>query len=115
MHIDWWRFIASNRASFADPMSIDRKQIDHVAKLASLTLTDAEAEKLTAELAAIVRYVEELRAVDTDGIEPTAAVLLGSARWRADKVAAGVERAEVLAQAPESGHDGFVVPTFVEQ
>jgi aspartyl-tRNA(Asn)/glutamyl-tRNA(Gln) amidotransferase subunit C len=95
-------------------MSIDRKQIDHVAKLASLTLTDAEAERLTGELAAIVQYVEELKAVDTEGVEPTAAVLLGSARWRADDVEAGLERSEVLAQAPESGHDGFVVPTFVD-
>jgi len=102
---------------------IDRAQIEHVAQLASLVLTDDEAERLTRELADIVRYVEELNELDTSGIEPTASVRQNvsapgaepsESAWRADDVAPSLDPEETLAQAPRSAHGGFAVPTFVE-
>lgn len=49
-------------------------QVRHIAKLARLELSDAEVEKFTTELTAILTYVEQLQEVDTKGIEPTAQV-----------------------------------------
>jgi len=93
---------------------LDRAQIDHVAKLASLSLTGAEAERLTGELAAIVAYVAELDAIDTTGVEPTAHVQLERAPWRADAPSPSLSNDEALAQAPAAADGGFAVPLFVE-
>ncbi|MEI7894756.1 MAG: Asp-tRNA(Asn)/Glu-tRNA(Gln) amidotransferase subunit GatC [Myxococcales bacterium] len=95
-------------------MVFDRARVRHIAKLASLSLSDAEADRFTSELAAIVGYVEELNTLDTTDVPPTADVQLGLAQWRSDTLEAGLLRDEVLAQAPEVEHDGFAVPTFVE-
>ncbi len=95
-------------------MKLDRAQIDHVAQLASLSLTDAEAEKMTHELGAILRYVEELASIDTSDVEPTATVLLGPTAWRDDVPAEGLSRESALAQAPRTADGGFAVPAFVE-
>ncbi len=50
---------------------IDRKDVEHVARLARLALTEAELERMRGELAAILQYIEKLKAVDVDGVEPT--------------------------------------------
>jgi aspartyl-tRNA(Asn)/glutamyl-tRNA(Gln) amidotransferase subunit C len=92
----------------------DRATIDHVAKLASLSLTDAEAEKLAGELGAILGYVDELAALDTSDVPPTAYVQLERAAWRADEPKPGVAHEVALAQAPRTSQGGFAVPAFVE-
>lgn len=91
---------------------IDRALLHHVAELASLSLSDAEADKLTGELAAIVRYVSELDAVDTSNVPPTAHVQLQSASLRADEVQPCLSHEDALAQAPRAAHGGFAVPAF---
>jgi len=96
------------------PFSIDRAQIDHLAVLASLSLSDAEAASMATELQAIVKLVDELNAVDTDGIEATANVQLESAAWRSDVVEPSLTHEEALAEAPQEAHGGFAVPVFVE-
>lgn len=93
--------------------SIDRKTVDHVAKLACLSLSDAEAEKLTGDLARIVAYVEELAKVDTTDVPPTAHVQLDHLPFREDETRPGLAREEVLSQAPRAEQEGFAVPTFV--
>lgn len=96
------------------PTRMDRAQIEHVAALASLTLTPEEADRMSRELDAIVSYVEELASLDTEGIEPTTSVLLSPTAWRSDEVAPSLPRDEALASAPRTAHGGFAVPTFVE-
>jgi len=93
---------------------IDRAQIEHVAQLASLILKEDETERLTRELAEMVRYVEELNELDTSGVEPTASVQLERSSLRADEIGPSLGTEEVLSQAPRSAHGGFAVPTFVE-
>ncbi|WP_394848975.1 Asp-tRNA(Asn)/Glu-tRNA(Gln) amidotransferase subunit GatC [Pendulispora brunnea] len=93
---------------------IDRAQVEHIAQLASLVLADDETERLTRELAEMVRYVEELNELDTSNVEPTAYVQLERSELRGDAVEASLQRDETLAQAPQSAHGGFAVPTFVE-
>jgi aspartyl-tRNA(Asn)/glutamyl-tRNA(Gln) amidotransferase subunit C len=91
---------------------IDRSLIHHVAQLASLSLTDAEADTLTAELAAIVKYVDELESVDTSNVSPTANVQLQRPALRADEVQPSLPHEDALAQAPRTAHGGFAVPAF---
>lgn len=96
------------------PGNIDRKLVLHVAKLASLSLSDAEVDRFAAELARIVGYVEQLAQVDTRDVAPTAHVQLDRMPLRADELHPCLPRAEALAAAPQVEADGFAVPTFVE-
>jgi len=95
-------------------VKIDRGVVDHVKKLACLSLTDEETARMTADLAAIVKYVEELSELDTSNVEPTTSVQLGPTAWRADTVCEGLSHDDALAGAPRSGDGGFAVPGFVE-
>jgi aspartyl-tRNA(Asn)/glutamyl-tRNA(Gln) amidotransferase subunit C len=88
--------------------------VKHVARLAALTLTADEANRLEKELGTIVAYVAQLDELDTREVPPTAHVQLDRLPWREDEIRPGLERDEVLAQAPAVEADGFAVPTFVE-
>ncbi len=96
------------------PGNIDRKLVLHVAKLASLSLSEAEVDRFAAELARIVGYVEQLAQVDTRDIPPTAHVQLDRLPLRLDELRPCLTHAEALAAAPQVDADGFAVPTFVE-
>ena len=96
------------------PQSIDRAIIAHVATLSSLSLTEAEAAKMTDEIGAILKYVDELATLDTTDVPPTMHVQLERTEWRADEVLPGVTHNEALAQAPRAAQGGFAVPGFVE-
>ncbi len=94
---------------------IDRALIEHVAQLASLSLSEAEAETMTREVAAILRYVGELDSLDTSNVPPTAQVGVRRApALRADEVCPCLSNDEALAQAPRVSGGGFAVPVFVE-
>jgi aspartyl-tRNA(Asn)/glutamyl-tRNA(Gln) amidotransferase subunit C len=95
-------------------LRIDRTLVVHVAKLASLSLSDAEADRLTGELASIVGYVEQLDELDTRDIPPMTHVQLDRAPWRPDEQRPGLSHEDALAQAPSVERGGFAVPTFVE-
>jgi aspartyl-tRNA(Asn)/glutamyl-tRNA(Gln) amidotransferase subunit C len=105
-------------------MKLDRARVDHLARLASLSLDDAEAAKMAEEIDAILRYVDELASLDDDaeGVAPMANVQLlpvGSPEasgpaWRADAVEPGLSHDEALAGAPRTAEGGFAVPAFVE-
>jgi aspartyl-tRNA(Asn)/glutamyl-tRNA(Gln) amidotransferase subunit C len=96
------------------PGTVDRKLVLHVAKLASLSLSDAEVDRFAGELARIVGYVEQLDAVDTRDVPPTAHVQLDRMPLRPDEARPCLPRDEALAAAPQVDADGFAVPTFVE-
>ncbi|MCS6898301.1 MAG: Asp-tRNA(Asn)/Glu-tRNA(Gln) amidotransferase subunit GatC [Myxococcales bacterium] len=83
-------------------------------RLARLSATPEEQQKLSADLGKIIEYIQALQEVNTDGIEPTAHVLLDRLAWRDDILEQGLDRSEALAQAPRHDDEGFRVPTFVE-
>ncbi len=85
----------------------------HVAKLARLALTDEEIEAITPELAAILEHAEELSALDTHGVAPTAHPLPLVNVFRPDVPRPGVDRAEVLAAAPHAEDGRFRVPRIL--
>ena len=93
---------------------IDRATVEQVAKLASLSLTEAELARMTGEIAAIVKMFGELDAVDVRDVPPTAHVQLEAAAWRDDEPRPCLPRDEVLAAAPRAVDGGFAVPAFVE-
>lgn len=95
----------------ADPIS--RVDVEHVAKLSRLSLTDDEIEHLTRELAGILGHAADIEALDLDDIPPTAHPLPLENVFRADEVRATLDRAEVLAQAPAAEADRFRVPRIL--
>jgi aspartyl-tRNA(Asn)/glutamyl-tRNA(Gln) amidotransferase subunit C len=95
--------------------TIDGARVRHVAKLASLSLSDDEAARFAGELAKIVDYVAQLDALDTTGVPPTAHVLLDRMPLRADEPRACLTHEEALAQAPRVEGEGFAVPAFVDE
>lgn len=88
--------------------------INHVAHLARLELTDAEKAQFSAQLKDILVYVEKLGECDVTGIEPTAHAVPLSNVLRKDEVRPSIETGKVLANAPEQARDLFIVPKIVE-
>jgi aspartyl-tRNA(Asn)/glutamyl-tRNA(Gln) amidotransferase subunit C len=95
--------------------TIDGALVRHVAKLASLSLSDDEAARFAGELAKIVDYVAQLDALDTSGVPPTAHVQLDRMPLRPDEPRRGLTHEEALAQAPRVEGEGFAVPAFVDE
>jgi aspartyl-tRNA(Asn)/glutamyl-tRNA(Gln) amidotransferase subunit C len=94
-------------------MSISRQDIEKVALLARLQLTEDELSKMTLELAQIVGYVDQLGEVNTDGIEPMAHAVATANVFRDDAFAASLPREEALANAPHRDERGYLVPAVL--
>jgi aspartyl-tRNA(Asn)/glutamyl-tRNA(Gln) amidotransferase subunit C len=94
---------------------VDVPLVQHVAKLASLSLSDDEAARFAGELAKIVDHVAQLDALDTRDVPPTAHVRLDRMPLRADEPRPCLTHEEALAQAPRVEGEGFAVPAFVEE
>ena len=93
---------------------ISRAQVLHVASLARLALDEPELDRMAGELGAILDYMDRLNELDAQGVEPTAQVGLEALPMRSDDPRESLDHDVVLAQSPQSGHDGFMVPGFVE-
>jgi aspartyl-tRNA(Asn)/glutamyl-tRNA(Gln) amidotransferase subunit C len=89
---------------------LTRDDVAHVAALARLQLTDDELDLFTGQLAAVLDHAADVAALDTSGVEPTFHPYPLVNVLRADQVRAGVDRDEVLAQAPEAEAGRFKVP-----
>jgi aspartyl-tRNA(Asn)/glutamyl-tRNA(Gln) amidotransferase subunit C len=82
-------------------VALTREQVQHIAELARLKLTEAEIVKMTEQLSAILDYAARLNELDTDAISPTASVVPLSNVMRADEVQDSLPRQDVLANAPD--------------
>ena len=89
-------------------MKLSKSEVEHIAQLARLRLTEAEKEKYSEQLSGILDYVEKLSAVDTSGVEPTSQVTGLTNVTREDEVIESGISEELVAVAPESA-DGFIV------
>lgn len=94
-------------------MSLSRDQVEKVALLGRLRLTPAELEKMTAQLAPIVSYVELLSELNTDEVEPMAHAVETFNVFRPDEVRPSVERAQMLANAPHADGEFYLVPAVL--
>ena len=95
-------------------MSVDLSTVKKVAGLARIAMSDAEVEKMVPEFNNILKWVEQLGEVDTDGVEPLTAVIDNELRLRDDVVNDGNCRDDILKNAPEAQHGFFAVPKVIE-
>lgn len=95
-------------------MSITIKDVEHVAGLARLTLSDAEKEQFTQQLNAILKYAEQLNQLDTDGVEPTSHAIPLVNVVREDVVKDSLPLEKVLLNAPDEEDGQIKVPAVLE-
>ncbi len=86
------------------------KDVEHVAKLARLELTDEEKELYTQQLGAVLEYVNQMNEVDTSNIEPMTQVVDFVNVMREDKVVYEQTKEELMKNAPEEENGFFRVP-----
>ncbi len=96
-------------------MKITKQDVEKVAKLARLDVTETEKEAFTQQLGGILAYVEKLNALKTAGVEPTATVLGQANVFREDEARASLPVEQAVANAPESAQGYFVVPKIIEE
>ena len=95
-------------------MKLSLAQVEHIAELARLSLSDEEKARYQEQLSAILDYAERLQAVDTSAIPPTATVLPLRNVMRADQVLPSMSREDVLANAPQVEADSFRVQAVLD-
>ena len=95
-------------------MKITRKEVNHVAKLARLELTEAEKEMFTGQMDAILAYVDKLNELDTEGIIPTSHAVPMENAFREDVLAPAIGLEGALANAPKHAESFFRVPQVIE-
>ena len=93
---------------------LTRADVEHVARLARLALTDEEIERFTEQLGTILEHAADVAALDLADVSPTAHPLPLVNVLRPDEIRPGVDRAEVLAQAPAVEDDRFRVPRIMD-
>ena len=95
-------------------MSLDEKTVARIARLARIAVPDDELAPLADELSHILKWIEQLNEVDTDGVPPMTSVAAMKLAWREDRVTDGGRSEDILANAPERQDGYFVVPKVVE-
>jgi aspartyl-tRNA(Asn)/glutamyl-tRNA(Gln) amidotransferase subunit C len=95
-------------------MSVDLATVKRVAHLARIAVSDTEAERMMGELNGILGFVEQLSEVDVTGIEPMTSVTPMVMRKRADVVTDGSKPDDIVANAPLTDQNFFLVPKVVE-
>ena len=93
---------------------ISREEVEHVARLARLALTAEELERMRVQLNAILVHIDALRAVDTEGVEPTSHAVPVVNVMREDEPRACFPRDAMLANAPARSGEFFRVPRIIE-
>jgi len=94
-------------------MAVTIQDVEHVAKLARLRFTDAEAERFTHQLNEILSYVEKLNEIDTSAVEPLSHVIDVQNVLREDRILPSLPREEALMNAPENTGRFFKVPKVI--
>jgi aspartyl-tRNA(Asn)/glutamyl-tRNA(Gln) amidotransferase subunit C len=94
---------------------ISLAEVEHVARLARLALSAEEKERMRQELEGILAYIDKLRALDTEGVEPTSHAVPLTSVMREDTPRPSLPQDEMLANAPERAGDLFRVPRIIEE
>jgi aspartyl-tRNA(Asn)/glutamyl-tRNA(Gln) amidotransferase subunit C len=93
---------------------ISRQDVEHVARLARLALSEAELERMREQLSGILAYIDTLRALDTAGVEPTSHAVPLVNVMRDDAARPCLAQDEALANAPDRSETFFRVPRIIE-
>lgn len=95
-------------------MSVDLQTVKRVAHLARIAVSEEDAERMTGELNAILGFVEQLNEVDVSGVEPMTSVTPMEMKKRQDVVTDGNKASDIVANAPATEENFFLVPKVVE-
>ncbi len=95
-------------------MKITEETITYVAALAKLELSEVEKEKAKEDLDKIISYIDTMKELDTDGIEPMSHAFPLKNVFREDVVTNGNDRDNILANAKQKKDGSFMVPKTVE-
>jgi len=95
-------------------VKITRKEVQHVAELARLCLSEQEEEKFVGQLNQILTYMDKLNELGTEGVEPLSHVLPIRNVFKEDRVKESLARHLVMANAPAHEGDFYEVPKVIE-
>ncbi len=95
-------------------MTLTLEEVEHIAGLARLDLTDQEKALYREQLSDILDYAARLGALDTSGIPPTSSVLPARSALREDASRPGLPTEDLLRNAPEAQDDQFRVPPVLD-
>ena len=95
-------------------MEINKEQVEHVARLARLEVSEDEKAMFARQLSGILTYMDQLKELDTKGVEPTATVLPTDNVFRDDNVRPSLPQEKALANAPDQADGFFRVPKILE-
>jgi aspartyl-tRNA(Asn)/glutamyl-tRNA(Gln) amidotransferase subunit C len=95
-------------------MSVDIATVKRVARLARIAVSEEDAARMADELNNILGFVEQLNEVDVSGVEPMTSVIPMEMKKRQDTVTDGNKAADIVANAPATDENFFLVPKVVE-
>jgi len=95
-------------------MSLSIEEVEHIANLARLKLSDKEITKYQQQLSSILDYITMLQELDTSSIPPTSSVLPTQCPLREDEPGKSLSPSELLKDAPDQAKDQFRVPPVFE-
>ncbi len=95
-------------------MSVDLDTVKRVARLSRIAVSEQEVAVMADKINSILGFVEQLNEVDVTGVEPMTSVLPMEMRKRADEVSDGNKADDVVANAPATEENFFLVPKVVE-
>ncbi len=94
-------------------MKITKKEVEHVADLARLSLSDDELEKMTGQLDTILSYMDTLNTLDTSQVQPTTHVFSVSNAFREDIVQESLSQTDAVKNGPLQDGQFFQVPKVI--
>ena len=95
-------------------MTIDLKTVKHISKLARISIEDEKAKKLAGDLNSIFEFIEKLKELNTDKVEPLTSIAETTLKLRNHEVKSENIRDQILKNSPKENKDFFVVPKVVE-
>lgn len=95
-------------------MTLTLEEVEHIAILARLSLTEEEKNRYRDQLSAVLDYAARLQEIDTEGIPPTSSVLHSGKRLRKDESKPGLKIDELLENAPDVVNKQFRVPPVLD-
>ena len=95
-------------------MEISKEQVEHVARLARLEVSEDEKAMFARQLSGILTYMDQLKELETRGVEPTATVLPTDNVFRDDDIRPSLPQEKALANAPDQADGFFRVPKILE-
>lgn len=95
-------------------MTVNANTVKKICLLARIRVPEERVPVLTAELNGLLKWVDQLNEVNTEGVEPMTSAVHTTLRWREDKVTEGDKADDILRNAPETQNGFFLVPKVIE-